>query len=64
MISVDTRLNALIRAMTDEQKRKLTEVAKVMLMDDQKNNLYKGESRNAETNYPRTEDQPDLLLPG
>ena len=56
MISVDTRLNALIRTMTDEQKRKLIEAAKVILMDDQKNGLYKGENRNAETNYPRTED--------
>ena len=64
MISVDTRLNALIRAMTEEQKRRLTEAAKVILMDDQKNNLYKGDGNHAETQHPRNEDQPHLCLPG
>lgn len=56
MISVDTRLNALIRAMSEEQKRRLTEAAKVILMDDQKNNLYKGDVNHAETQHPRNED--------
>ena len=56
MISVDTRLNALIRTMTDEQKRRLTEAAKVILMEDQKNYLYKGDGSHAETQHPRNED--------
>ena len=56
MISVDTRLNALIRAMTEEQKRRLTEAAKVILMEDQKNNLYEGVEYHAETQHPRNED--------
>lgn len=56
MISVDTRLNALIRAMSEEQKRRLTEAAKVILMDDQKNNPYKGDGNHAETQHPRNED--------
>lgn len=56
MISVDTRLNALVRTMTDEQKRKLIEAAKVILMEDQKNNLYKGDGNHAETQHPRNED--------
>ena len=56
MISVDTRLNALIRTMTDEQKRRLTEAAKVILMEDQKNYLYKGDGNHAETQHPRNED--------
>ena len=64
MISVDTRLNALIRAMTDEQKRRLTEAAKVILMEDQKNNLYEGVEYHAETQHPRNEEQPHLCLPG
>ena len=64
MISVDTRLNALIRAMTEEQKRRLTEDAKVILMADQKNYLYKGDGNHAENHHPRNEDQPHLCLPG
>lgn len=56
MISVDTRLNALVRTMTDEQKRKLIEAAKVILMDDQKTYIYEGVEYHAETQHPRNED--------
>lgn len=38
MISVDTRLNALIRAMDDNQKRALIEVAKEILMAESRTN--------------------------
>lgn len=51
MTSDDTRLNALIRVMNSEQKAKLVDAAKDILMTTQDNAMQKGEMRNAEAQH-------------
>lgn len=52
MTSDDTRLNALIRIMNSEQKAKLVDAAKDILMTTQQPATQKGEMRYAETQHP------------
>lgn len=52
MTSDETRLNALIRIMNSEQKAKLVDVAKDILMTTQQLATQKGEMRYAETQHP------------
>lgn len=52
MTNDDTRLNALIRIMNSEQKAKLVDAAKDILMTTQQHATKKGEMRYAETQHP------------